>query len=902
MSKKHTNYVLSPFNCFIFIIIIQISLISLISSTNPSYRTDAFLFEYTLVEVSAKLLPYLSNIVSNSTNITDECKNTIKNTFLSENNQSYVMKLFYDSSPTYDDMKNYYYCYNDINPYVQKNILPNLTYIIIIYKELSENKDINSFEYKFNSFSKVFGACVPQGCTDNDYEFIIKGLNEKYNLKEGEIGKVVNLKPNSNYSNKEIIFGSAILFLMTLFIIFLIFIKFFGAFFVKIFGLFFKIFHLKYKTENIDKVLKKNRRIQIERILNFLKFTTNIEEIMPSSKLSEINNEDGLQIVIGLRSIFIIGLFLGMTLRSLFTTPTRSINYIQFQNFMESNLYTILFFLERNSLKMLYALSGFELTYKLICYLDKQLYQKYIVKGETLDLSSVNKFSQKRSKTLPVKGNNFYNPNNNNKFINERDHFLMEKDNDKDDDKLIKASTFVVKKDSSNSLEKRKIYLINHDNLDFKFLFKFHFKQFYLYFIFVFTILYFKFCLAKFFGEMLEKGNLWMLVIPDVKVDFDTKILLSTLFLFADTCDLFKDYYNFFVPIMNEIFFYLFGSTLIYFCYKKNSRLDIYLIYISLIVIILKISAYFGVNLYVKNYKKEQELYFPSFYFMQRYYVYLLRMHLMNLSYYCIGMFFGLANYSIQNDLTRKNIVKEFVKFPRLLLKKVKRKFIFLIIIFFTLIFVLLDCFSYNIVTDKDNYFNSIVINILNLIDSEIIIILIFIIVMTIFYSDFGILRYFFNIYTFKILSRMYFLIIYLGQMQSTYFLLDYATKIHLNIYGIIYVFLLITFLTIAKTVAVYLIFQVPLKKITKFISSESKKMILELEKIEKSNNEENKEIEGEDLIKYMKTNKINEIGKLIEDSDEDSEESKENEDEEVEEQEEQEDQEDQEDNLLNST
>ena len=183
-----------------------------------------------------------------------------------------------------------------------------------------------------------------------------------------------------------------------------------------------------------------------------------------------------------------------------------------------------------------------------------------------------------------------------------------------------------------------------------------------------------------------------MMITKEIKENFKEKIIISTIFLYSGTCRFLSYYYNFFIPAMNEIFFYLFGTTIIYICYKKNSRLDKYLIIIIIIIICAKIILY--IILRIIDYKTS---YNPSLDFMQYESHYLNQMHLLNLSYYCIGMLAGLANYSLQNDSKKKKIVKEFVKLPRKLFYVIKRTYNFIFGLSLFILFLFCDIFLYKI-------------------------------------------------------------------------------------------------------------------------------------------------------------------------------------------------------------
>ena len=312
----------------------------------------------------------------------------------SKYNYSYLTKLFYDSSPNFEDIKNYYKCYSNLYTDVDRDILNNLTYVVIQYKDKPEKND-TEYENSFNSFSKIFGICLPKGCSNEEYFEIIRNINNNYSLIEGDIESAISLKSSKKYTITEKIYQLIIPFLLLTFILLIIGIKYVSGLFWSLLGYFFLLCNKKqYDKENIQKILKRNKPNQIDTLNAFIKLSNNIEEVMPGSKESQISNENGLQIVVGLRGIFIIGLFLGLTLQNIFTTPTRIFTDKTYIKYMDSNLYCILFFFARISQKMLYALSGFELTFKLLFYLDNCLFKKTFSQSIDLNNTNLNKYSE----------------------------------------------------------------------------------------------------------------------------------------------------------------------------------------------------------------------------------------------------------------------------------------------------------------------------------------------------------------------------------------------------------------------------------------------------------------------------------------------------------------------------
>ena len=134
------------------------------------------------------------------------------------------------------------------------------------------------------------------------------------------------------------------------------------------------------------------------------------------------------------------------------------------------------------------------------------------------------------------------------------------------------------------------------------------------------------------------------------------------------------------------------------------------------------------------------------------------------------------------------------------------------------------------------DYFKSDFINIFNLFDCEIIIVCTFILTIIVFYSSISFLRDKFKASFWTILSRIYFTLLLTAPMQSNWFLFQFAERIDLNIIWAGYVLTLTFIISFVSSIAIYLFFQVPLKKLTKIIYVEKNKIIDELNNLKISN------------------------------------------------------------------
>ena len=102
----------------------------------------------------------------------------------------------------------------------------------------------------------------------------------------------------------------------------------------------------------------------------------------------------------------------------------------------------------------------------------------------------------------------------------------------------------------------------------------------------------------------------------------------------------YQSLFDYFWMVENEIFFFVFGIILLSVLYKLKIRADY-------VIIILVILLYVGKIVYCKLNNE----FFPTLYFYLFYYGRVFINPLYNLSYFLIGMYFGLLNYTVQKGI-----------------------------------------------------------------------------------------------------------------------------------------------------------------------------------------------------------------------------------------------------------
>ena len=102
---------------------------------------------------------------------------------------------------------------------------------------------------------------------------------------------------------------------------------------------------------------------------------------------------------------------------------------------------------------------------------------------------------------------------------------------------------------------------------------------------------------------------------------------------------------NYFWIQFNEMNFFFFGIILITLGYKTKLRIDYLIIFLIVLMFSAKITIY-----YVYNSKNDDKLYTTLYYYFFDY-GYMMLNPIFNFNYFLIGMYFGLINYSLQNDI-----------------------------------------------------------------------------------------------------------------------------------------------------------------------------------------------------------------------------------------------------------
>jgi hypothetical protein len=144
-------------------------------------------------------------------------------------------------------------------------------------------------------------------------------------------------------------------------------------------------------------------------------------------------------------------------------------------------------------------------------------------------------------------------------------------------------------------------------------------------------------------------------MVPEESSNFILSLLLFKSFQFNKIDSRVRHYLidYFWMPI-NEIIFFIFGTILITIGYKCKLRIDYAIIIIVILLYIGKIIFYYA------YFHLKENIYTTLYYYIFDYGQMMLN-PIFNLSYYLIGMYFGLINYTVEKGVTslyRENMYK----------------------------------------------------------------------------------------------------------------------------------------------------------------------------------------------------------------------------------------------------
>ena len=753
----------------------------------------------------------------NRTNCTEKLKEKFSENFTEQLYEKFLLH----SSKSKNDLMSFFYCMEDN----KKNITP--IYVIMKIYELSVNlnviKDKNVTQLKENSnHSMIYpayyllGFCLPfiSECYNeknekkSEYKNIIEKIfdlrYELYQINRTIIEtEIVTIKEKENIWKNE---DTLILFLhfipLLIIIIQIIFCLF--PFTPKILIVFIRKFICCNKNKNL------NSKSLYNPIKKIFRIGDNIDEIYGSSKLnSKLNNDSGIQFIIGIQGCNILFMIVGNVFETLIHSPTHIFSVLNFKKVMIDYKYSLLFYCVRYAPKMLFACSGFILSYKLLSYIE-----------DKTDEIRDKKFSENQSE-------------------------LMESD------KKIKN---VLKEKS-----KPKEFI----DIPIYYIFRFISYQIHKYFIFFLVIIFTKFSMYyiqfshktpiwKFLNEtILKKTNTlqillqFLLIRPNLFVFnnpyktynvnstlYDNKTLNDSNIISNISSNVTEEESNFikstfldyYWMISNEILFFIFGVFIIYFFYKtKNFPIQNYFLGFSGIIVILRLFLIFYFEFSTMEY-------LSHFGYGQ-----IFKNPLFNFNFYLIGMYFGMINYIVEKKLNptlvsehnKKFLLSPSYKANNFRKYNKKSKFYEYIWIGYFIIFIM--NFTHKIlflIWPNDNLYQitkkcliiQILIEIFYSIDTELFIYFFFYISIFHFIKGNNVIHSLLTFHYWIRYHKLYYSYLVTLPSVSLFFLYQSESRISLSFYNIIFYSVIIWIIAQLIASFTFIFFEMPFKKLIKLL------------------------------------------------------------------------------------
>ena len=594
-------------------------------------------------ELFRQIMLYGAKTALESSSINQNCYDIFSQAFSDKDSvtaSKYLYKLITDSSKSKNDMGAYTQCFNSIYSVGNTNTSDaNVTFILIHVNETIKNSTVIDLNYTMGQ--TMFGACVPNGCNSSEYGEIFYYINDKMkifgNLKKGVDYETFDLK--KDYSTEIsglcnlpvfIIIGFSIFSLITIIPQYLFYIFLYN------------------RTDDIN-----------DKIKSCFKFIDNSEELF-SHGSSITSNDTGLKAFKGLRGLTLIFYLMSNVFLQIFINPYRLYQPSSFLQFLKSFMFTFIIYGIRFGPKIFYALSGFILVFKFLHYLDnqtdkEQLTEQY-VEAEPNSVDEIVEQKEEEPKD----------PFDNNTSILDRDSFIENGEQQTANlDELLKQE-----ENTSKPSQKMQMLVLSTDHYDafhskipFSELLKFIFRTTYKYIMIIVATCHFKYSIIDMTLRTLSPT---MPILCYFHEYFSTRYhgfnhLIAHLFFFYGYTDSTYFRYDPFIIPYNEMFFFIVGSILIFYCYKKNWRLDLIIIFLFIIFESGKIVVYLLIN----NPKVDQKVFYPNMVYQENQYSYIIHNPLFNFPSFLIGIFFGMVNYCIQSGVAQTSNKKRFLKIPK---------------------------------------------------------------------------------------------------------------------------------------------------------------------------------------------------------------------------------------------
>ena len=745
------------------------------------------------------------------------------------------MKLIRDSSYSIGKLGSYQDCkykiYYDSNN--ESLSSQNISYNYLLVYDTPTDYSTNPI---------LFSLCVPNApdCEEKDFKSIIPQFMQKTGFNEliSEDINVYILDDDYNIVDQRFYIGLVVVVFCLIMFVFGFFPGFASC-------LFKCCFRKKTTSKNIDLYDTRN-------LINFEK-AFDIKESLSEiyAKGVGVGYDTGISFIKGLRGIFLFFYIMGNTLESIYQYPLQK----EYKQFFNDKALSFLFFFNRVCKNVFLSLSAFTLCYKILCYFDNEI-ERNELKNLNIKLdyinpdvinSSIQEEEQLRRRSKKKRKSHGGSPNTTkNSSSGSPENSINSsstKKNFNNSNSVISANKTSLSKSSSGDLSKMpSMAKINSVIAEIKFYNKlscksfwiFFFRQFYKYFLYVIAVLFYILFYYNFIS-LTTDNPMWEFIKNAYVKKFQPKYIASLIFLFFpfDNEANEKIRYNFFDIIILEIYLFILFSLVLFITYKINSRLDIFSIILFFFGIGAKISIYF-IIIYVigKSKQATEEIFYPSKGFTNKNYNLVLNNPLYYFASISIGLFFGLVNYVIQKSAKSINDYQDklYLSIPILFVNSLKKRPLIYSIIFFVIFitYFIWSGLSYNAMflseeelnndSKANAFFGNKLINIYYSVDVDIFVFLLFLTVTSFSLIGENIISSFLEHEYWNIFSRPYFSFMLLVQTVGTNILYRMNSQINNSISSILFFTITNIISSIIFGMLLYILLEVPFKKINKFI------------------------------------------------------------------------------------
>ena len=642
-------------------------------STNEVNDTDIL----SLLNLMEHLNTLLLIINKTNASISAQCLKNLDDNY--RNKYDKIEELYEGSSKGFVDMNSFLSCTNNTNN-TFFSIYPNWT------KEA--RMDIARLHKEnLQQHLWIFGVCLKKDiCSSEDIKLIFDSLNNLFE-KPFKLYNKDNIIVDDYLKTKEQKMNTTYIFLNL--------IPFYLIFFQIIFMVFkvipVKLFQCCLRRKYLRDIDNSKGEINMDNLLSNASFSRQIDlkirkcfsisEIVDDilySKKSELFKDEDMTYIKGIKTLGVILFIFGFSFTILYNYPLCLSEVEKRKSYMTDKRTIFLIISFRLAPALILSASGYSLSYKFLNFLDKKL-TNYVLdnseqsinnseQGNTsinnsetsqINEDNTNKISEKMNKSNNTKGNSCSLESSSDASKSYYENTFGIKFYSEDASKNVLNKMFKGQRVNENVL----LYETSTDKIPYSIYFNFIFRQWHKLVCLAIGMLSFRLS----FPILLVIGGS-PLIYYIYQTFFDKMSTSMTNYLYVGN---FIDLYSgsdkflmmqlFCIP-MSEFNYFMIGSVLIFICYKKKLRLDIFIIILLIVSIAFKI-VYVLTNLEDRN---------PGMFYTDSAYQRFFFNPIFNFSFYLIGMLFGMVNYIVQNGLTKKeSLIKErpFGKIPLYLSK-----------------------------------------------------------------------------------------------------------------------------------------------------------------------------------------------------------------------------------------